>query len=859
MTKDSCEVERNDVPLVAIGASAGGLEPLEQFFKAVPENPGIAFVVVQHLSPDYRSMMNELLARKSSMPILHIENDMKVAPNTVFLNRPNMYIELEGDTFRTIPYPENERLPHLPIDRFFTSLSSRDWNRTVAIVLSGSGSDGAHGAQILHEAGAAVMVQSVQEASFSSMPRAVLLSGSVDRVLDAADMPMAVQDIFAFGKQNSKAEIQMRGQGIQSILEKLEERHKVDFSNYKPGNVNRRIVRRLHLRGYSSLEEYDEVLDQSEEALNELFHDMLIGVTEFYRDKEAIKSLRRQVLDVLAAQEDSNVPIKVWVPGCASGEEVYTIAIELSEALRKAGNDRRFRIIGTDIHAGSIEIASQGIYSAEKLQKVPEELRRRYFVETQGRYMIDPGLRQKIIFSIHNLISDPPFMNLDLISCRNLMIYLNEEPQASAISMFIFGLQQKGFLFLGASETIGKFRTGFDVINARWRIFQKSSTATYSARTSLATRSVRGFTPQRTAADPKPASPNPPLPAFSRLSEGRSHDLLIRSYDSLLKKNAPSSILLTSEGRVLNWFGPAARFIDTMNNLANWTVQEIVHPDLHFAINVGIEKLRQGQFKTHVRQINVNLEDKGSVPCKVSIEALDKGQNYWLILARIEVEEVETSEDPEPVEAAEPSDNPVDDDVLVLTGRIHSLERDLRLTEETLQHVTERLEASSEELQASNEELQASNEELQASNEELQSSNEELHAVNEELVSVSAEHERKIEMLSELNENTEVILKYMKTGVIVLDDKDNIRRFSQLVERDFMLQEHDIGRSISVVGPRLDFADLLALSKGVRENPTSEPVKGTYDGRGLTIHAIRCFLGPVGERVRGTVIMFLWD
>lgn len=857
MNKDVSGAERNDVPLVAIGASAGGLEPLEQFFKAVPENPGIAFVVVQHLSPDYRSMMNELLARKSNMPIHHIEDEMRVEPNTVYLNRPNMYVELEGDTFRTLPYPVDERLPHLPIDRFFTSLSSRDWNRTVAVVLSGSGSDGAHGAQILFEAGAAVLVQSVKEASFSSMPKAVLLSGSVDRVLDAAEMPMAIQDIFAYGKQSSKHEIQVRGQGIQSILKKLEDRHKVDFSCYKPGNVNRRIVRRLHLRGYASLEEYNEILGENDEALNELFHDMLIGVTEFYRDRDAIKTLRTKVLDVLAAQPDKKVPIKIWVPGCASGEEVYTIAIELSEALREAGNDRRFRIIGTDIHAGSIEIASQAVYSAEKLKRVPEQLRRRYFVETHGQYMVDPGLRQKIIFSIHNLISDPPFMNLDLISCRNLMIYLNEEPQASAISMFIFGLQQDGYLFLGASETIGKFRTGFEVINARWRIFQKSSSTTYSARTSLANRSVKGMLPQR----PREGAPKPSGAAsvFARQSDGRTHDLLIRSYDSLLKRYAPSSILLTSDGKVLNWFGQAATFIDTMNNLADWTVQEIVHSDLHFAINVGVEKLRQGQFKTHVREITVTLEDRGPVNCKVSIEALDKSPNSWLILARIEVQ----AEAAAPQEPADPlpeaPENAVDDDVLVLTGRIHSLERDLRLTEETLQHVTERLEASSEELQASNEELQASNEELQASNEELQSSNEELHAVNEELVSVSAEHERKIEILSELNENTEVILKSMKTGVIVLDNKNCIRRFSQLIERDFSLQEHDIGRSISVVGPRLDFVDIRQMAQGLADDPAPRAIGGIYEGRNVTVRAIRCFLGPVGERVQGAIIMFLWD
>ena len=845
--------DRDDVPLVAIGASAGGLEPLEQFFDAVDDDPGVAFVVVQHLSPDYRSMMNELLSRRSNLPILHIKDGMKVSANTVFLNRPSEYVELEGDVFRTYTYVEGEGLPHLPIDRFFTSLSSRDWNRTVAIVLSGSGSDGSRGAQILHEAGAAVLVQSMQEASFPSMPRAVLLSGSVDRVLNAGDMPAAVQDIFTYGKRGSGPEPQPFGQGIKSILAILEARHDVDFSNYKPTNVNRRIVRRLHLRGHASLEDYEQILAQSDDAADELFEDMLIGVTEFYRDPEAIASLRVNVLNKLAEDTDATAPIKIWVPACASGEEVYTIGIELSEALRVAGSDRRFRIIGTDIHSGSIEQASRGFYDESKIAKVPLELRKRYFQLAPGGYIVDPSLRQKIIFSTHNLISDPPFMNLDLVSCRNLLIYLEEEPQASAISMFIFGLLSSGHLFLGASETVGRFKSAFEVIDARWRIFRKIIQRSKISQSSLPPRRVptspRESFGARTIEDRKPYQ--------SQVDALRTREVLVRSYDALLKRFAPSSILITSDSKVLNWFGTAGDCIDTMNNLADWTVQEIVHPDLHFAINVGIEKLRMGQGLTHSRRVTVNLQGQEPRECLVEVQALDYGSADGLVLAKIDF----IADEPALVDGAA-SDGPVPsiemDDSAVLTQRVHSLERDLRLTEETLQHVTERLEASGEELQASNEELQASNEELQASNEELQSSNEELHAVNEELVSVSAEHERKIDMLSELNENTEVVLRLLNTGLMVLDDQDRIRRFSALIERDFLLQEHDINRSIATVGPRLDFADLVQMTALMREKGEPQLSEGEHDGRSLSVEARATTMGPAGDRVQGAIILFRW-
>ncbi|WP_341367269.1 CheR family methyltransferase [Yoonia sp. BS5-3] len=853
MDKTIGQLSREVVPLVAIGASAGGLEPLEAFFDAVSDEPGVAYVIVQHLSPDYRSMMNELLARRSNLPIKHVKDGMQLEINTIYLNRPNEYLELEGNLFRTFTYIDGEGLPHLPIDRFFTSLSSRDWNRTVAIVLSGSGSDGSKGAQILHDAGAAVLVQSMHEASFPSMPRAVLLSGSVDRVLDATDMPGVVQDIFAHGKIGTGASPRPMGDGIKKILAILEAQHNVDFSNYKPANVNRRIVRRLHLRGHASLEEYEEVLSQSPTAVSELFEDMLIGVTEFYRDADAMASLRTNVLDQLAADTDETAPIKIWVPACASGEEVYTIAIELSEALREAGSDRRFRIIGTDIHSGSIETASRGFYTEDKLERVPDDLRARYFDAKPGGYVIQSTLRQKIIFSTHDLISDPPFMNLDLVSCRNLMIYFEEEPQASAISMFIFGLLAQGYLFLGASESVGKFKTAFEVVDPRWRIFRKVARTPSLAQVKIPSKREFSF-----SRNPHPSRiSDERTPLRTQINAVRSREILIRSYDILLKRYAPSSILLSSQSTVLNWFGAAAEVIDTMNNLADWTVQEIVHPDLHFPINVGIEKLRLGHLTTHTRTVTVNLAEKGPTRCTVEVEALNLGPDDDLILVKV------AFEGSQPSSVLDIKDIPVEvtnsDDVTVLTKRVHVLERDLRLTEETLQHVTERLEASGEELQASNEELQASNEELQASNEELQSSNEELHAVNEELVSVSAEHERKIDMLSELNETTESVLQLLNTGVIILDEENQLRRFSKMIERDFLLQEHDINRSVDIVGPRLEFADLAEMTAALWKTGEPQIKTGTHSGRPMTLEVRKTMLGVAGDRTPGAIILFRWD
>lgn len=853
---DQPDVDTPTLPLVAIGASAGGLKPLEHFFTTVPEHPGIAYVVIQHLSPDYRSMMSELLARKSPLRIVHIADGLKLEPDTVYLNSPGQFAELEGDTFRTQIYLDSDGLPHLPIDRFFSSLVKRDPSKTVAMVLSGSGSDGAKGAFELHAIGAAVLAQKPQEASFSSMPRAVLMAGAVDRVLEVADMQPMIEDILREGKASVLPDDKDAGHAMARILRRLEAQYKVDFEAYKVASVHRRIIRRLHLRALPDLDTYDDLLASDASALDELFEDMLINVTEFYRDREAIRSLRSLVLNKLAEEQDSaSTPLKIWVPACATGEEVYTIAIELNEALAAMGQSQTFRIIGTDVHARSIEVASRGVYSAESLAPMPESLRKRYFERVGEQYLVNPVLRQKIIFSQHNLINDPPFMNLDLVSCRNLLIYLKEEAQASAVSMFLFGLKNEGTLFLGASESIGKFSNGFDVIEPRWRIFRKKPGNRRTIGAMLSRRDPIGSSTYGQSDNAfRPTEPYR-KPFLGEMRDIRSREGMMRAYDALLKRYAPSSILITNEGKVLTWFGAAAKVIDTMNNLADWTVQDIVHHDLHFPITVGLEKIRQGHVLRHERSVALTLENGEPQEVQVIVEALSENVGRSLILVRIDLQDPPTDE-VKTSELGVPRVS-VEGDATLLSRRIRALERDLRETEETLQHATERLEASGEELQASNEELQASNEELQASNEELQSSNEELHAVNEELVSLSAEHERKIELLSELGENTEIVLRMLGTGIIILDAERNIRRFSQLIARDFLLQDHDLGRPIKTVGPRLDFADLNVLADAFEKDDTPQTRSGKHEGRDLTVEARR--IPAVGTQAANDLIfLFRW-
>ncbi|SLN63594.1 putative biofilm formation methyltransferase WspC [Aquimixticola soesokkakensis] len=822
------------IPVIAIGGSAGALEPLEAFFQNAPVENGWCYIVVQHLSPDYRSMMDSLLSRRSSMNICHIEDGLALAPNTIFLNKPNTTsVVTKHGIFKTTPYRSDAKLPHLPIDALFRSLVSRSPQNTVAVVLSGSGGDGSIGGQLLHAAGATVIAQTPSEAAFTSMPRALMALGVADHVSLAGDMPELIAGALNAPPDGDGP--RMSGDASRTIMTLLERQHHLDIASYKSISVNRRIHRRMSLRGEQSLETYVKKLESDPQLLDELYHDLLIGVTEFYRDPESIKALRKEVIDPLVARSAADRPLRIWVPGCSSGEEAYTIAIEVSESLRAAGQSPDFRIIATDIHRRSIDIASAGAYPVSAFDKVDPELTDRYFRREGDTYYVEQRLRQKIIFSVNDVLSDPPLLNIDLISCRNLLIYLRQDAQKRVISMFLFGLRQNGVLMLGPSETLGKLSEDFEVLDGRWRIFRKVtanrpfSASFVSDRMGLANRLNQPQEPQH----PHTIS----LATSSTSAVLRNRDALIKGYNSLLKRHAPSSILITANGEVLSWFGSAAAFIDTKNNLADWTVDEIVHPDLHTVINVGVEKLRTGETIPLTRAVQIDLGEGRVEQCTVFIEPLDLNEHPILILVRVTLNDLPEVEAALTARRIDPEVS--GNDAQILSKRVRELERDLKFTEETLQHITERLEASSEELQASNEELQASNEELQASNEELQSSNEELHAVNEELITVSAEHERKIELLSVLNRQTESVMEILRIGTIFIDNDMQITRFSMLIGNWFGLERHDVNRKVSVIGPRMTFCDLPTAAQRVMKSGTSEFFFGQHENVTLRVEVHR--------------------
>ncbi|MBF9029061.1 histidine kinase [Rhodobacterales bacterium HKCCE3408] len=867
MSPDDETLSRTDfTAIVAIGASAGGLEPLERFFAAAPADAGWCFVVVQHLSPDHKSMMDQLLARKSRLSIRHIDDGTELAPDTIFLNRPNRSVEIVDGRFRTREFEASDQLPRNPIDILFQSLARGEVGKSVAVILSGSGSDGARGAAHLHEAGGTVLVQAPAEAGFPSMPQAALATGVVEHSAKAAELPETIRAVLS-----DAAPPALEGERAESILRDifrlLEARFHTDFSAYKKPSIYRRISRRQGLHGVSSLADYAELLRQSPAAQEELYQDLLIGVTAFYREEQAMAALREKVIDPLAAEQtEEPTPIRVWVPACASGEEAYTIAIELSEALEAAGSNRRFRVIATDVHRKSLDVASAGFYAEEAIAGVPAHLRQKYFRRHRDGYLVEPALRQKIIFSAHDVLSDPPFMHLDLVSCRNLFIYLNSHAQNRVLSMFLFGLKIGGHLLLGSSESVGRYDEEFQAVDHGARLFRKAGPGQNLVEALFANQPGKGFFAANVLQEEQRPVRRRGNVGQAEIVELRSRDTLIRSYNALLKRYAPPSILVTTEGVVLSWFGDAAAFVDTMNHLAEWMVEDIVHPDLHFTINVGMEKVRQGLLEPYSRSISIDTGDGEKRPFIARVEPLDQiGQTRILLVSVLPEDPAGALSGPgqetgvERFTPTDAGDGAQTEDVVLMTRRVRELERDLRLTEETLQHVTERLEASGEELQAANEELQASNEELQASNEELQGSNEELHAVNEELISLTEEHERKIDMLSELAQSTDAVFRVLRVGMIAMDGRGTIRRFTDLVGERFLLQAHDVGRPYSVVGPRIEGLDLSAVAARVIGSGQSETHEADWNGTSLEIEVHRTpppENAAGGKPIPGAIILF---
>lgn len=776
-------------PVVGIGASAGGLESLERFFANVPIDSGMAFVVIQHLSPDFKSMMDELLARRTNLPIHRTEEGAIVEPNHIYLLPPMKEMIVSAGRLHLTDKDPKQGLT-LPIDHFLRSLAQDSAESAVAVILSGTGSDGSRGLVDVHQAGGLVVCESEESAKFDGMPLSAQETGVVDVVLKPEEMPKAILDYFSSprGVKPGPRPVDAEPlEGVEAVFDLLRREYDIDFSHYKPTTVSRRIERRLSLLHVHNLDDYVERLRQDAEELNALYKDLLIGVTKFFRDPETFELLERNIIPEVLERVPKEDEIRAWVAGCATGEEAYTLAILLHEALGRANRPINVKIFATDVHKSTLESAGHGFFDEERLAEVSPERLRRYFSKTQDGYQITQDLRQLIVFAQHNVLKDAPFTNLDLISCRNLLIYFQPQAQKKALSLFHFGLKTHATLLLGSSESPGDLADEFDTVDEHSKVYRKRRDIRLPADMRLPlSRSANGL-----------RGPLVSIPQPARLALDAAR---VQVYDLLLDKFMPPSLLVNEDRQLVETFGGGESFLRIKGRRLSADLLDLLDTDAKTSIAGALNRvIRHG---TPLSFSGVKLSANGNQQSyRLSIEPLDDRKlepRHYLITLEL-------------LEGAEAATVPVEVDADQMSrDQVQNLEEELDYTKENLQ-------ATIEELETSSEEMQATNQELIASNEELQSTNEELHSVNEELYTVNAEHQKKIEELAELNQDIEHLLLSTDVAIIYLDRDLCIRKFTPQVAEIFDLVPEDVGRRIGTFSHRIRYDRLLQDLKEVLE------------------------------------------
>jgi len=777
MAEDGTGTGNQPSYIVGIGASAGGVESLGEFFENMDSNSGMAFVVVQHLSSTYRSLMAELLAPRTRMKIYHAETGMVLEPNCIYLNPPKRDLFIV-DGMVELHDVDPGQLPPLPIDRFFRSLAEFSKDRAIAVVLSGCGTDGSRGIASIKDHGGLVVVQDAMSAKFDGMPSSALRTGAADLVGTPSQMPSALLDYI--GKPRPKVESSaetgtVSNSDSEEILALLRTRYNIDFKMYKPAMVQRRIERRLVISRFGTMDAFLASLRTDPAELDTLYHDFLIGVTTFFRDDQAFNALMPELKARLLTCKERGEPFRAWVAGCATGEEAYSISILLHEA---AGPEiPNIKIFATDIHSASLNKASAGIYNRDDLRNVSESRRDRFFSDYGSDFKLVPEIRRSVIFTQHNVLTDAPFAGLDLVTCRNLLIYFEVPAQNKVVAAFTYALKPGGLMFLGSSESVGDLSANLDVLDQKAKLFRKRPEAIRSAfRGLLHSGDVRV-----------------PVPLSSRGASSQQDPPLLRAYEQLLQRYVPPSLLVNERGDLLHAFGDSIKLLRQREGRATLNVMEMVEDELRVAIGAGLQQVLRKQSATTYEGIRVS-DGEAEQLVRLTIEPIAaKPRECGSFLLTVEPMRPAV---PTPIV---PSEFQVTHESLEL---ISSLEQELQYTKEHLHAVVEEIEVS-------NEELQSANEELVSANEELQSTNEELHSVNEELCTVNDEFKAKIEELTELTHDMEHLLQSTDVGVIFLDRELKIRRYTPAIGQSFNLLSQDVGRPIDHISHRLQYDEML--------------------------------------------------
>jgi two-component system CheB/CheR fusion protein len=782
---------------VAIGASAGGFEALQEFFQHLPVNTGAAYIIIQHLSPDFKSIMAELLNRTANIEALNAVDGVEVEADKIYLIPPrkNMMIA-EGRLILSDQMPE--RGPNFPIDIFFRSLAEDRQHRSIAIILSGTGSDGSRGLQAIKEVGGLVMVQDPNDAKFDGMPYNAVKTGLADIVVNTRKMPVSLLDYMTHpliaGREQSLIEtVENSDQALTQIFELLNKRSENDFTQYKTSTVARRIERRISINQLTNIKDYHSLLLTNPHELSVLAKDLLIGVTRFFRDTDAFEKLEHEVIPEILANAADDESIRIWVAGCSTGEEAYSMAILFDEAIRRTGKGRSVKIFATDVDPDAIAEASNGRYPLNLEEDISPERLSTYFSMDGDNYVIKPSMRQMIVFAVHNLIKDPPFSNIHLATCRNVLIYFQPAAQHRVLSMLHFSLLHKGFLFLGASESLGEIQSHFETQDERAKVFRKTVNTRMPAETNL----------------PNAPSKSPSPGTIEKLMQGYQSNQRASSYAGIMERvlgdYMPPCMLLDINTDILHVYGDINPYTSKIKaGRFSSKITDVVAEDLSIALSTALHRARQEEKDIQYVDVQLGQDDGSRLSITLTVRYLGhaaSGNVNLLVLF----------ESPLKREALPSEQTLLYDEGEQRQQRIRDLEQELQKNREHLQ-------VTIEELETTNEELQASNEELLAANEELQSTNEELQSVNEELYSVNSEYQEKIQELSQAYNDVENIMRSTEIGIVLLDQDMMIRSFTSATAEHINVLKSDTGRPFHHISHNLEYPNLLDDIARVLEN-----------------------------------------
>ncbi len=825
--------------IVGLGASAGGLEALEKFFSHLPADTGLAFVVVTHLHPGHVSLLPELLGKCTRMRVVAASDGVVIEPNTVYMSLPDGYLALLHGTLHLME-PDEAGLLRLPIDYFFRSLAEDQKDKAIGIILSGTGTNGTLGLKAIKGTAGMTMAQAPDSAKYSGMPASAIGTGLVDYILPVEKLPQQLL-AYAQGPYLSATEHELGGdetlsEPLQKILVLLRARTGHDFAVYKANTIRRRIERRINVHQLKGPLQYQRLLADNPHELDLLFQELLIGVTNFFRDPEAFAALAKSSVPQLLAARPDNTPVRVWVAGCSTGEEAYSLAMLLQECMDQLNRRFAVQIFATDLDHEAIDAARTGLYPEGIARDVDPKRLARFFVKEDGGYRIRKEIRELVIFAPQSVLKDPPFTKLDLITCRNLLIYVKPAAQERLLAMFHYALKPGGILFLGSSESITGLSDHFEVMNKKWKIFtRKDTTLRQALPDGFATPATKG---KAIAGDPGDVVDRTRKQLLSTMIE-----------KTLLTRYAPASVIVNDRGDILYIHGRTGDYLEPATGQPRLNILEMAREGLRLELPSALR--RAATQKGEVVHEGVRVKTNGSyASVRLTVIKLTEPESVrGLLLVTFATEPAGKISAPakKTSRGAKMSSPP---------GRVPELERELQYTKETLQSTVEELQTSNEELKSTNEELQSTNEELQSANEELETSKEEMQSLNEELQTVNAQLQGKLDDLAQANDDMQNLLNSTAIATIFLDQKLNIKRFTAEATKLVKLIPSDVGRPIGDLASNLQYDQLQAdAAEVLRKLNSKEKEVQTRDGewRQVRIHPYR----TTENVIEGLVVTFV--